>query len=351
MKMEKIKAYLAPYRVYGRVSTTVSYGVVAAIAPRDLFDAERLSSALRVLDQDPEGDLLCVYCDAPAASWDHLVGLVQNRKPTGAGHVIGNLVPCCHSCNGRKGGRDWRDFVAQIPDHGRRALVTERLENLLRFAFGDAGIPTDPTPFSEEARAKIFALRDEIHELMREIDVIVVAHRGGKEAPRGGKRMRNEGAGGGEVPAHLWLSFYEDVFNRLADTNVRQPKLGARSSAPFHNGPFGAFWIWFTSDELRVVCYLATPLPDVNKAVFNTELFSLLLSDQAEIEAELGAELTWEALEGRKACWIGVTRPLPDLQDPAENAESATWAADSIHRLLRVLEPRARIAAAGLRTR
>ena len=99
------------------------------------------------------------------------------------------------------------------------------------------------------------------------------------------------------------------------------------------------------------MCYLATPLPDVNKAVFNTELFSLLLSDQVEIEAELGAELRWEALDGRMACWIGVTRPLPDLQDPAQNAESAAWAADSIPRLLSVLEPRARSVAADLRTR
>ena len=351
MKMEKIKAYLAPYRVYGRLSPSVSHGVVAAIAHRDLFDAERLSSALRVLEQDPKGDLLCVYCDAPAASWDHLVGLVQNGEPNGPGHVIGNLVPSCHSCNSRKGGRAWRDFAAQIPDQGRRALVTERLDNLLRFAFGDAGVPADPNPFSAEARGKIFKLRDEIHKLMREIDVLVVAHRGGKEAPRGGKVSRNVGGGGGAMPAHLWLSFYEDVFNRLAGANVRQPKLGARSWAPFHNGPFGGFWIWFTRDELRVVCYLATPLLDVNKAVFNSELFSLLLSDQAEIEAEFGAELRWEALEGRMACWIGVTRPLPDLQDPAQNPESAAWAADSIPRLLRVLEPRARIAAAGLRTR
>src|SRR4051794_13888263 len=103
---------LAPFRVYGAVSTSVSKAFASAIAPVDDFDPVRLAQMVDMLGQDPNADLLCVYCGAPAAAWDHLESIVQNKEFHPPGHVIGNLVPACATCNGRKGNRGWREFVA-----------------------------------------------------------------------------------------------------------------------------------------------------------------------------------------------------------------------------------------------
>lgn len=115
-----------PYKVYGRVSTTVSYGFASAVATREPFDAERVRSAMVELGQDPS-DLHCVFCGAPAASWDHLMGMVKNGEFSGFGHVLGNLVPACARCNSLKGNRSWRTFVDTQVRPERRVLAPEEM--------------------------------------------------------------------------------------------------------------------------------------------------------------------------------------------------------------------------------
>jgi len=354
LRKESIKQYLAPFRFYGKRSTSVTAGVVGAMAPRDEYKAERVDQALRLLGQDPGGDLRCVYCSAPATSWDHLVGLVKDKLPSGAGHVYGNLVPCCATCNSQKGNRAWRDFVDRFDEPGRTE-VTLRIERLLRGFFGDAGIPADPFPFPPEVHDRIFGLRDRIHDLMREIDEIVIAHRQGSGpdpaavAPDEDDDSVPPSVAVDRLEDGMRQAFYEQVFARLAGTDIRVPALRDRTWAPFHSGPFGAFWIWMTRSEIRVICYLDTPLADVDKADFNLQMFSLLSTDQAEIESQFGGELTWEALGHRRACWIGVTRPTFDLSDDSARQDMAIWAADAAARMVGTFERRARLLAAEVR--
>ncbi|MCS6889863.1 MAG: HNH endonuclease, partial [Chloroflexus sp.] len=99
----------------------------SAIAPADEYNEEELNEALRLLGQDPDRDLTCVYCDQPAETWDHLESLVENGKFRGYGHVIGNLVPCCKRCNSEKGAKSWKKYVKdpqkrkRIEDYARLA--------------------------------------------------------------------------------------------------------------------------------------------------------------------------------------------------------------------------------------
>jgi hypothetical protein len=63
----------------------------------------------------------CCYCDIEltgnSPAQDHLIPM--NKTSLGL-HAWGNVVPACGSCNAKKQGGDWRDFVIQ-----RRALMPQ----------------------------------------------------------------------------------------------------------------------------------------------------------------------------------------------------------------------------------
>ncbi len=323
MRLPKIKTYLSPYRIYGRGSTTVSYAFASAVAPVERYDPDLVGEALCLLGQDPAAELTCAYCDAPATSWDHLVGVVKDGRYSGFDHVLGNLVPCCGACNGRKGNKPWRSFVDSIPDPARRALVTERIERMVMRFLGTDGTPP-PSPHSQQILAEVEAIRDEIHRLMHKADASLAP--GLAEASA---MVEEDGVAPKRIQplenAGQKAELYAEVFN-LLEPAIATPKLQDKSWQPFRSGPFGGFWIWLTSEELRVVCYLDTRLKEiVDQGTFNGELFSLLLSEQDEIEAITGADLVWEGLPGRKACWIGLTRPRPNLSHDSERTEAAAW--------------------------
>ena len=112
MKLDSIREALRPYSILRERQTTIAHAFASAIALSDEYDSERVAQALRSLGQDPDGDLMCVYCEkAPAKTWDHVYGLVRNKQYSGFGHVLGNLVPCCMNCNESKGNRDWSQFL------------------------------------------------------------------------------------------------------------------------------------------------------------------------------------------------------------------------------------------------
>ena len=113
MKKDRIKTHLAAYSIVQKRTTTINHAFASAIAPWDKYAdvEEKLDEALTLLGQDPESDLSCVYCDLPAETWDHLVGLVEKSEFRGYGHQLGNLVPCCKSCNSAKGAKDWYEYL------------------------------------------------------------------------------------------------------------------------------------------------------------------------------------------------------------------------------------------------
>ena len=112
MKKESIKSHLSAYSIKQKRQTTINHAFASAIAPVDKYDLKRLVEALRLLgEKDPDGELTCIYCGKPAETWDHLHGLVKDAKPSGYGHQLGNLVPCCKECNSRKGAKDWEIYL------------------------------------------------------------------------------------------------------------------------------------------------------------------------------------------------------------------------------------------------
>lgn len=118
MKTGTIKTHLEPYSIKRKRETTLANAFASAIAPSDGNIARvdrKIENAIRFLRQDPDDDLLCVYCiNEKAQTWDHLVGTVKNkqiREDEFVGHQIGNLVPCCKKCNSEKGNKDYKKFL------------------------------------------------------------------------------------------------------------------------------------------------------------------------------------------------------------------------------------------------
>ncbi len=123
MRFKDIRRYLKPYSMVANRTTTISHAFAASIAPSDTFNAEVVRSALASLGQNPDADLICIYCGNEAETWDHVHATVRDKKFSGHGHRLGNLLPCCKPCNSRKGNKDWHVFLASV-----RATDAERLE-------------------------------------------------------------------------------------------------------------------------------------------------------------------------------------------------------------------------------
>ena len=128
MKRESIRSHLRPYSILNRRATTINHAFASAIAQYDDYDDEKISEALTFLGQDPNKDLICVYCDERIAeTWDHVYGLVKNKKYFGYGHTLGNLLPCCKECNSKKGNQEWRRFISKIisDETARKAKIKQ----------------------------------------------------------------------------------------------------------------------------------------------------------------------------------------------------------------------------------
>lgn len=124
MKAKSITVHLKPYRMLASRRTTINHMFAAAIAPHDVYDEKRIRDAVILLGNDPDRDLECAYCGAPAETWDHVFATVKNSRFSGHGHRLGNLLPCCKPCNSRKGNKPWETYLASLPlpdaEHARR---------------------------------------------------------------------------------------------------------------------------------------------------------------------------------------------------------------------------------------
>ena len=168
MYCKDVKRHLVPYEIYARRKTTINHAFAAAVAPCDDFVEQTVKEAIRLLEQDPEYELRCVYCDGAAETWDHVFATVKDSLFSGAGHRIGNLLPCCQSCNSKKGSKPWQTFITSREAPG--PLRDRRIERLRRYL--DRFFALDPLPTALPEFVRFIEIRDEILRLMREADKV-----------------------------------------------------------------------------------------------------------------------------------------------------------------------------------
>jgi hypothetical protein len=144
----------------------------SAIAPVDPYSEADVLLGLEMLAQSDSDELLCVYCDGPAETWDHLQALVLGGQFSGHGHQLGNLVPSCKSCNSKKGNKDYRVFLRGGMISAADAEV--RIERIGRYS---AHFLPRPMPQGEYERlwpremAELRDLQAQILTLMQTADV------------------------------------------------------------------------------------------------------------------------------------------------------------------------------------
>jgi HNH endonuclease len=164
MRYSSIRAHLKPYVIVSRRKTTINHAFAAAIAPSDTYDEDRIRDAIFLLEQDPDDDLVCVYCSAPAQTWDHVFATVKKSAFSGHGHRLGNLVPCCKQCNSAKGNKDWRQYLAQLgaPD------TAERESRIASYLAKHA--KQDFAPIGSASYDRLMRIKQEIMTLLAEAD-------------------------------------------------------------------------------------------------------------------------------------------------------------------------------------
>jgi HNH endonuclease len=168
MRYSDIRRCLKAYSIVANRTTTVNHAFAAAIAPCDPYDEQRTRDAVRQLGQDPDRDLACVYCGSRAETWDHVHATVRDKKFSGFGHRLGNLVPCCKPCNSQKGNKIWSVYLDSLGLDGvelaRRKRVIEAY--LAEYRLLDA-IPEDFPEYQQ-----LQELRRQVLEIFAQADIL-----------------------------------------------------------------------------------------------------------------------------------------------------------------------------------
>lgn len=172
MRAPGIRKYLRATRIIGRKST-FSNAFASALAPHDEYSSEEVAAAITDLGQDPHSDLECVYCGAEAATWDHVFNRVFNGEFSGHGHRIRNLVPCCRTCNERKGKKHWRDFLEQLAP-SQKELRIARMESFLDSRDAQPTTIEQMRVSAPNELDRFFAIRTEVFQLLKEADDLAV---------------------------------------------------------------------------------------------------------------------------------------------------------------------------------
>ena len=157
-RVKGFKPIMKRYKIVGR-SSTISNAFAQALAPSDEFSDEKLIAAFTSIGLLGDDGLECAYCGNSAAQVDHLNPLVKDSKFTGWGHVLGNLVPACNSCNQSKGGKPWREFASQVGVDPLRIELIERYESLA------------PEPISQDMLREMYPDLVEAYERMRVLSI------------------------------------------------------------------------------------------------------------------------------------------------------------------------------------
>lgn len=131
MKYKSISNHLRPYSISQRRKSTLNHAFAASVASFGKYNDGLIREAIIVLGQNPDDDLTCAYCGVVAETWDHVLATVEKGEYSGHGHSLGNLLPCCKDCNSKKGGKEWKAFLASrnLP----QSEITLRIERIERY--------------------------------------------------------------------------------------------------------------------------------------------------------------------------------------------------------------------------
>lgn len=173
MKYPDIKRHMAGYSIYGKRKTTINHAFASSIAPCDSYSDERTRVAMSKLGQDPDAALSCVYCGREAETWDHVFATVEEGEFSGAGHRLGNLLPCCKPCNSKKGNKNWSAYIDAL---GLPAEEAERRKRIIA-AYLAEYFQKDALPADRPEYRQLLDLRDRIIQIMRDADVLAKAIR------------------------------------------------------------------------------------------------------------------------------------------------------------------------------
>jgi len=167
MKIKSLKTHLRPYSILGRRKTTINHAFASALAPSDVFDEETAKAAVYALGQNPEEELQCVYCDALAETWDHVLATVEKGEFSGAGHVLANLVPCCKTCNSSKGSKHWGKFIL-----GRNEAITKKEERIRLIENHLNNLSRIEAPQNDRDYVEYSEIRSQVLDLLIKADVL-----------------------------------------------------------------------------------------------------------------------------------------------------------------------------------
>lgn len=166
MRYSTVRNHLKPYVIVSRRKTTINHAFAAAIAPSDNYDEQRVREAVAILGQDPDQDLLCAYCGAPAQTWDHIFATVKDSQFSGYGHRLGNLLPCCKPCNSAKGNKDWHRFLSEL---GLPESMHQQTEQRITRYLSKLSL-LDSVPESTPEYERLLQVRTEVLGLLAEAD-------------------------------------------------------------------------------------------------------------------------------------------------------------------------------------
>jgi hypothetical protein len=168
MKYSDIKRHLAPYSIHGRRKTTINHAFASSIAPCDVYSDALARAAVVKLGQDPNAHLECVFCGREAETWDHVFATVKDSEFSGAGHRLGNLLPCCKHCNSKKGNKDWATYIdgLAMPDSDK-ARRKQGISSYLAEYYRKDELPSDLPEYGE-----LLTLRDQIIRIMQDADAL-----------------------------------------------------------------------------------------------------------------------------------------------------------------------------------
>ncbi len=137
MKIASIEKHLKPYNLIRGRKTTINNAFASLIASYDDYDIVKKhldKDIIQHFEQNSD-ELHCVYCvDKKADAWDHIYSLVKNGRYSGYGNKLYNLVPCCNSCNGKKGNKNWDEFVTQLHSNDKktRSKVMRKIKSYVK---------------------------------------------------------------------------------------------------------------------------------------------------------------------------------------------------------------------------
>ncbi|MBX2982966.1 MAG: HNH endonuclease [Flavobacteriales bacterium] len=167
MKKKDLKRHLQDYSIFSKRSSTINHAFASALSIADDYDEEKINTALKILGQDPNADLLCAYCDKSAETWDHIKAVVSKSSFSGHGHQINNLIPCCKDCNSAKGNKEWNVFL-QIKNLDTQERI-DRITNYINHNYIDAknllqteDFKADLTEFNE--------IKEQVFQLLKKGD-------------------------------------------------------------------------------------------------------------------------------------------------------------------------------------